>query len=60
MNSMLEKVSKQSGQSKSSLVERAVKDLLSKKLVDDSKILSNLNFDDTPDENQWLEIQSKF
>lgn len=58
VNSMLEKMSKKTGVSKSLLVENAIKDYLAKQLESDVKALSKMKFDDLPGENDWLSIQS--
>ena len=58
VNTMLEKVSEQSGVSKSGLVEQAIKIFLQKQLDKDSKALARLSFDDLPSEDEWLSVQS--
>lgn len=58
VNTMLTKVSKQSGVSKSGLVEEAVKFFLQRQLDKDLKALSRLNFDDLPSEDEWLSVQT--
>lgn len=58
INDMLEKVCKQSGASKSSIIEDAVRIFLQKKLDKDSKALARLRFDDLPTEDEWFLIQS--
>ena len=58
INTMLEKVSEQSGVSKSGLVEQAIKIFLQKQLDKDSKALARLSFDDLPSEDEWLSVQS--
>lgn len=59
LNSLLEKIEKQSGISKSAIVEAAIENYLKKRLYKDSKKLSTLRFDDLPTEEEWLSIQSK-
>lgn len=58
LDNMLTKVSKNSGESKSGLIEQALVKYLKNKLTDDVKILSKMNFDDLPSEDEWLSIQS--
>lgn len=60
LDNMLKEASRNSGESKSYLVERAISAYLKSKLEKDIKILSKIDFDDLPSENDWLEIQSKF
>lgn len=57
INVMLEKLSKKTGISKSSLIENALKDYLYKQLENDAKALSKLHFEDLPSEDDWLAIQ---
>lgn len=45
-----------SGVSKSSLIERAIKDLLHSQLEKDAKSLAKMKFDDLPNEDEWLAI----
>jgi hypothetical protein len=59
INQTLEKISDQTGISKSMLVEKAVKEMFKKKLSRDLKKLAKLKFDDLPNEETWLQIQSK-
>lgn len=58
IDSMLETVSKQSGVSKSSLVEKALNEYLKDRLDKDSKALANLDLEDLPSEDEWTQIQS--
>ena len=58
VNTMLEKVSKRSGTSKSSVVETALKEFLRAQLAQDSKALSTMSFPDIPSEEEWLSLQS--
>lgn len=59
VNNLLENVSEESGMSKSSLVEQALKEFLRKRLDKDSKDLAKLTFDDLPSEDEWLTLQSQ-
>ena len=59
VNVMLEKMSKRTGASKSSLVENALKDYLEKQLEADAKALAKLRFDDLPTDDEWQAIQSE-
>ena len=58
LDNMLTKVSKNSGESKSSLIEHAVSKYLKNKFEKDIKTLSKMDFDDLPSEDEWLSIQS--
>lgn len=58
LDNMLTKVSQNSGESKSSLIEQALAKYLKNKLKEDVKTLSRINFDDLPSEDEWLSIQS--
>ena len=58
INTMLSKICKSTGKSKSFLVEKAIKDLVKKQLDKDTKILAKMKFDDLPSEDEWLSIQS--
>lgn len=58
VNNLLENVSDESGMSKSSLIEQALKEFLRKRLDKDSKELARLAFDDLPSEDEWLFLQS--
>ncbi len=58
LNLMLEKESKQTGMSKSELVERAIQSFLKKKLEEDVKFLAQVHYDDLPTENEWLMLGS--
>lgn len=58
VNNMLEIVSKQTGVSKSSLVEKALNEYLKARLDQDSKTLAKMPFDDLPNEDAWTSIQS--
>jgi metal-responsive CopG/Arc/MetJ family transcriptional regulator len=59
LNETLEKISLNSGVSKSQLVEKAVKEMFKKKLNSDLKKLAKMKFDDLPNEDNWDLIQSK-
>lgn len=45
--------------SKSSIIETAVKSYLMNKLDRDTKELSGMTFDDLPDEDAWLDLQTE-
>jgi metal-responsive CopG/Arc/MetJ family transcriptional regulator len=59
LNETLEKISLNSGISKSQLVEKAIKEMFKKKLNSDLKKLAKMKFDDLPNEDNWDLIQSK-
>lgn len=59
LNHMLDNISKISDQSKSSLVEKAIKDLLYKKMEEDAKALGKMVADDLPTEDEWLVLMPK-
>jgi len=59
VNEMLDKLSKRSGISKSSLVEEALRSYLQRQLEEDAKALAKIKFDDLPGEEDWLTIQSE-
>lgn len=58
-NLMLEKESMRLGQSKSELVEEAVKTFLKNRLVEDAKKLANLKFQDLPSQEDWLRLDQE-
>lgn len=58
-NEMLDNLTQTSGVSKSSLIEKAIKDLLNAQLERDAKSLSKMKFDDLPNEDEWLAIMPK-
>lgn len=60
LDKMLEKVSINSGKSKSSLIEQAISQYFKNKLEKDLEMLSKINFEDLPSEDNWLEIQSNY
>ena len=58
VDALLSKVSQSLGESKSLLVEKALKEFLERQLEKDAKALSKMKFDDLPTEDEWLSIQS--
>lgn len=44
--------------SRSEIIEEFLKESLEKKLLEDAKALSNMNFDDLPNEDEWNILQS--
>lgn len=44
--------------SRSEIVEMFLKEVLEKKLLEDAKALSSINFDDLPNENNWNNLQA--
>lgn len=58
VNQMLDDVSEKLGQSKSALIEQALKEFLQTRLEKDAKELAKMKFDDLPTEDEWLKVQS--
>ena len=58
-NFMLDKLVETTGASKSALIEKAVHNFLKDKLDEDSKALAQMNFDDLPLDDEWLQIQNE-
>jgi len=58
INELLEKISKETNTSKSSLVEEALQKFFVYKLDQDMRVIAQLKFDDVPNEDEWLHLQS--
>lgn len=58
VDSLLSKVSESLGESKSLIVEKALKEFLERQLEKDAKSLAKMKFNDLPTEDEWLSIQS--
>ena len=58
VNEMLEKISARKGISKSLLIEQAIKNFLQKQLEKDVEALAKLRFNDLPNEDDWLALES--
>ncbi len=58
VNHLLDDLCKQSGQSKSTVIENALKQFLNEQLAKDAKALASLEYEDLPSEEDWLSIQS--
>ncbi|MBI2463804.1 hypothetical protein HYV57_02520 [Candidatus Peregrinibacteria bacterium] len=59
LDDLLALYSSNSGESKSSLIEKALSEFIKEKLDKDSRALSKLNFDDLPSEDDWIMLQSE-
>lgn len=59
IDELLDWVSSEYGESKSSLIEKAVSQFFAKKLDKDTKALAKLKFEDLPSEDEWLTLQSE-
>ncbi len=55
----LKKHSKEEKITQSSIIQQALELWIKTKLDQDTKDLVQINFNDLPDENEWLEIQTK-
>lgn len=58
VDDLLTGVSTKLGQSKSLIVEIALKEFLNRQLEKDAKALAKMKFDDLPTEDEWLAIQA--
>lgn len=58
-NQMLNNLTQISGISKSSLIEKAIKDLLKEQMSKDAKSLAKMKFDDLPNEDEWMDLMPK-
>lgn len=56
LNHLLENQSRQSGVSKSSLIEEAVMEYFKNRLAREAEIIAKIKFDDIPTEDEWLLI----
>lgn len=58
LNKLLEELIEKNGESKSSLIEQAIKVYLEQKMEKDLQKLAKMKFDDLPTEEDWLKIQN--
>ncbi|MFA4815218.1 MAG: hypothetical protein WC924_05070 [Candidatus Gracilibacteria bacterium] len=58
VDTLLSKVSRSLGESKSLIVEKALREFLERQLDKDTKALAQMKFDDLPTEDEWLAVQS--
>ena len=59
LNKLLEELIQKNGESKSSLIEQAIKVYFEQKMEKDLQKLAKMKFDDLPTEEDWLKIQNE-
>lgn len=59
LNKLLEELIEKNGESKSSLIEQAIKVYFEQKMEKDLQKLAKMKFDDLPTEENWLKIQNE-
>lgn len=57
INALLEQIAENTGRSKSAIVEDALKKYMEYRLEEDAKKIAQIQFDDIPTEEQWIELQ---